>query len=176
MGAIDEAKLQANAYEKSQRLFADGYRAAMTETDEVLITSPSGETYTVDLLEDACNCPFFRNWGEVYRCKHLWGWLRLLVDQGTANGAPKFPLGTTVATPGAVDALLKNAVSPAHLLVRHSLGDWGDVDPEDRRANEQSLLNGTRLLSSYKLPDETNIWLISEADRSMTTILLPEEY
>jgi hypothetical protein len=176
---VDASSLtsQANAYERSQRLFADGYRAVKGEDEKVIVTSPLGKQYTVDLFEDACDCPYFRNSGGELRCKHLLGWSKLLSDQGTATGNPRFPLGTVVATPGAIAALLANGLSPAELLVRHSLGDWGDLEPDDRRANDQSLLNGTRLLSSYALPDgETSLWVITEWDRSSTTILLPEEY
>jgi len=61
-------------------------------------------------------------------------------------------------------------------LVRHIAGDWGDVDEHDRRENELSLIHGLRLLSAYTLSSGTKIWVITEADRSATTVLLPEEY
>ena len=61
-------------------------------------------------------------------------------------------------------------------LVRHIAGDWGDVDEDDRRENELSLQHGFRLLSAYTLNSGTKIWIITEADRSVTTVLLPEEY
>ena len=61
-------------------------------------------------------------------------------------------------------------------LVRHIAGDWGDVDEHDRRENELSLIHGFRLLSAYTLYSGTKIWIITEADRSVTTVLLPEEY
>jgi hypothetical protein len=88
----------------------------------------------------------------------------------------KFGLGRVVATPGAVSALEEARDTALAYLRRHESGDWGDVPPEDREENEFSIKNGFRLLSSYKLMDETKIWIITEADRSMTTILLPEEY
>ncbi len=88
----------------------------------------------------------------------------------------KFSLGRTVATPGALDALTDAGEGPAYYLDRHINGDWGDVPPEDVRENELSLKEGFRILSAYTLSTGVKIWLITEADRSSTTILLPEEY
>ncbi len=88
----------------------------------------------------------------------------------------KFPLGRTVATPGALDALKEAGESPAYYLDRHITGDGGDVPPEDAAENELSVKKGFRILSAYTLSTEVKIWLITEADRSSTTILLPEEY
>ncbi len=88
----------------------------------------------------------------------------------------KFPLGRTVATPGALDALKEAGESPAYYLDRHITGDWGDVPPEDAQENELSLKEGFRILSAYTLSTGVKIWVITEADRSSTTILLPEEY
>ncbi|HLM81559.1 MAG TPA: hypothetical protein VK302_13140 [Terriglobales bacterium] len=65
---------------------------------------------------------------------------------------------------------------PWPYLVRHIAGDWGDVDEDDHRENQLSLIHGFRLLSAYTLKSGTKIWIITEADRSVTTILLPEEY
>ena len=88
----------------------------------------------------------------------------------------KFPLGRTVATPGALDALQEAGEGPAYYLDRHITGDWGDVPPEDAKENELSLQKGFRILSAYTLSTGVKIWLITEADRSATTILLPSEY
>jgi len=66
--------------------------------------------------------------------------------------------------------------NPLEYLSRHTRGDWGDVDELDRRENERSLVHGFRLLSAYTLISGTKIWIITEADRSVTTVLLPEEY
>jgi hypothetical protein len=88
----------------------------------------------------------------------------------------RFSLGSIVATPGAIDALQQAGETPASFLRRHVAGDWGDVDEDDRDENELSLREGFRLLSAYKLADGTKIWIITEADRSVTTILLPSEY
>ena len=86
-----------------------------------------------------------------------------------------FPLGKVVATPGALEVLLEAGEDPFLYLARHQEGDWGDLDPHDRRENERSLEHGWRLLSSYPVGGKT-VWIITEADRSVTTILLPEEY
>jgi hypothetical protein len=88
----------------------------------------------------------------------------------------RFPPGRIVATPGALEALEEAGESPGKLLKRHLTGDWGDVDEHDRRENERSLAAGCRLLSAYTLADGTRLWVITEADRSSTTILLPSEY
>jgi hypothetical protein len=88
----------------------------------------------------------------------------------------KFPLGQVVATPGALAALQDTGESPLPFLQRHAQGDWGDLDEEDKQENEFSLTRNLRLLSAYTLTDGTRIWIITEADRSATTILLLSEY
>jgi hypothetical protein len=86
-----------------------------------------------------------------------------------------FPLGRVVATPGALKLLEEAGEDPLRYMARHCSGDWGDVNAHDRRENERSLKHGWRILSSYLVGGRT-IWIITEADRSITTILLPEEY
>ena len=90
------------------------------------------------------------------------------------NTNPLFPLGRVVATQGviALDLPLDTILA---LLRRHQTGDWGDLDPQDVRENELSLREGFRLMSVYSV-NETRLWIITEADRSSTTILLPSEY
>ena len=88
----------------------------------------------------------------------------------------RFPYGQVVSTPGALDALQRAGRTPLEFLARHLECDWGDLDEHDRQANEQALSTGARLLSSYKLSDTVKIWIITEADRSSSCILLPEEY
>jgi len=88
----------------------------------------------------------------------------------------RFPLGQLVATPGALEVLQKSGQSPVDFLDRHAKGDWGDVCDEDRQANEDALDHGTRLLSAYRTQRGKRLWIITEADRSATTVLLPEEY
>ena len=87
-----------------------------------------------------------------------------------------FPPGQFVATPGALQALAQADESPLDYLRRHLAGDWGDLDEEDRQENTMSLVHGLRLLSAYTLQNGTRLWIITEADRSATTLLLPEEY
>jgi hypothetical protein len=89
---------------------------------------------------------------------------------------PLFPLGRIVATPGAIRAMEEALESPASFLARHVAGDWGDLDEEDRRENEMSVSLGFRILSAYSLATGLKIWVITEADRSATTVLLPSEY
>jgi hypothetical protein len=86
----------------------------------------------------------------------------------------RFPLGQIVMTRSAVEVLPQAEVQVA--LDRHAAGDWGDVDDADRQENELSLREGFRLLSAYRTRDGTCFWVITEADRSVTTILLPEDY
>jgi hypothetical protein len=88
----------------------------------------------------------------------------------------RFKLGRIVATPGAFEALRRNQQPKMSLLARHAIGDWGLVSPEDARANDRALIGGERILSAYQLRDGTRLWIITEADRSATTILLPDEY
>jgi hypothetical protein len=88
----------------------------------------------------------------------------------------KFRLGSIVGTPAALAAIERAGVVPATYIVRHARGDWGDIGPEDIKENELSLDKYLRLMSAYVLPDGTRIWIITEADRSATTILLPEDY
>jgi hypothetical protein len=87
-----------------------------------------------------------------------------------------FPLGQIVATPGALDLLDRTATNAAELLERHRSGDWGNLDPEDAEANTEAIVSGRRLLSCYPLGTNERMWVITEADRSVTTLLLPEEY
>ncbi len=89
---------------------------------------------------------------------------------------PKFALGAIVATPGAVRALNDSSQSPFEFLRRHVSGDWGRLDVDDKRENELSLREGFRLLSAYRLSTGVKLWIITEADRSVTTLLLPDEY
>ena len=88
----------------------------------------------------------------------------------------KFDPGQIFATPGALAAFEASGEEPLAFLLRHVQGDWGDVDEHDRQENELSVQHGWRLLSAYRLSDGTRIWIITEADRSATTFLLPEEY
>jgi hypothetical protein len=92
-----------------------------------------------------------------------------------------FTLGACRMTPGARDALAAAALTPADLLVRHARGDWGDVDADDRAANDASVRDGSRILSAYRLAGGGRVWVLTEARgddgrRDATTLLLPDEY
>jgi hypothetical protein len=85
------------------------------------------------------------------------------------------PLGRVVATPGALKLLMGAGGHPFNLLARHATGDWGELCAFDRRQNEIALRDGERVFSSYYVP-VGRVWIITEADRSVTTVLIPEEY
>jgi len=89
---------------------------------------------------------------------------------------PLFDLGQLVATPGALAALQKTGQNAMEFLSRHVRGDWGELPKEDKDENQSSLQKGFRLLSSYRTTAGDKIWVITEADRSVTTLLLPDEY
>ena len=86
----------------------------------------------------------------------------------------KFRLGHIVATPNALAKLAQDDILAG--IQRHQAGDWGDVPEEDRQENELSLLQGFRLLSAYRSAQGVGFWIITESDRSSTTVLLPEDY
>ena len=93
----------------------------------------------------------------------------------------KFPLGHVVATPGALEALAESGQTPAFFLEQHVSGNWGVVDEEDWRLNDEALKDGSRILSAYLTLRGKRLWIITEAaddngHRAVTTLLLPEEY
>ena len=94
----------------------------------------------------------------------------------------KFKLGQIVTTPGALEALERNNSNGRDYIRRHVSGDWGMVSEDDGQLNELALVDGSHLLSAYLLPDETKLWVITDAtideqdNREVTTLLLPEEY
>jgi hypothetical protein len=88
-----------------------------------------------------------------------------------------FRLGRVVATPGAIQAMQENGIDAWSLLSRHANGDWGCIPDADRQENERSIEFGYRVMSSYEMNDRGDkVWVITEADRSSTCLLLPEEY
>ena len=87
---------------------------------------------------------------------------------------PKFPFGQLVSTPNALNQIPNDEIIAA--LSRHLRGDWGTLDAEDRNSNEQALARGGRLFSAYHSTANIKFWIITEADRSVTTVLLPEDY
>ena len=90
--------------------------------------------------------------------------------------APKFRLGKLVSTPGALAALTEAGQSPLVFVSQHVAGNWGECDEHDRQANDDALKTGDRLFSVYRTTKGEKIWIITEADRSSTCVLLPEEY
>ena len=93
--------------------------------------------------------------------------------------AIKFPMGRTVTTRGVHAAMEDDHAFAGHVLAclqRHERGDWGDLDDHDQTANARALEEGSRLFSAYETPGMEKIWIITEADRSATTVLFPEEY
>jgi hypothetical protein len=85
---------------------------------------------------------------------------------------PRFPLGRTVATP----AVMALSIDLASYMHRHHCGDWGDLEEGDKQLNEEALTNGDRILSCYQVGDGRRIYIITEADRSSTCVMFPEEY
>lgn len=93
------------------------------------------------------------------------------------NLTPLFPLGRTVGTPRALDLLDRTGTDGTDLLNRHQCGDWGIVCPADAKSNDRAITDGTRILSAYELgARREQLWIITEANRRITTLLLPEEY
>lgn len=98
-----------------------------------------------------------------------------MTTQQTNQVNPLFALGQTVATPGALATMQHLGIIPLALFSRHQCGDWGNLEADDKQANDEALTNGGRILSAYCF-ETVKLWVITEADRSATTILLPEEY
>ena len=99
----------------------------------------------------------------------------------TKLAKPKFSLGRLLATPGALAVLEEAGQTPLEFISRHMRGDWGDVCDDDKQANEDALVDGSRLLSSYKTSTGVKLWIITEAkddngQRAASTILRPDEY
>ena len=97
------------------------------------------------------------------------------------SAKPKFPLGQILATPEAIEALQQSDQLPGEFLARHVAGDWGEVCADDKALNDESLIDGSRILSAYRTSRNERLWIITEAadeagHRCCTTILLPSEY
>jgi hypothetical protein len=92
------------------------------------------------------------------------------------TGSVKFSPGQIVSTRGALEMMQKHNCSAAALIQRHLSGDWGSVPVEDAQLNDDALQSGNRILSSYEITKGVRIWIITEWDRSVTTLLLPSEY
>ena len=97
-------------------------------------------------------------------------------SSASGKGTPLLPLGQVLATPGALALLCSLKLAPLRFLLRHMAGDWGDVCEADRQTNVEALVYDARVMSVYVLGPTQRLWIITEADRSSTTLLLPEEY
>lgn len=89
---------------------------------------------------------------------------------------PRLALGKVYATPGAIEVLERAGIAPGSLLERHAAGDWGELCAEDWQANERAVKDGERVLSVYPVGEGERVWVITEWDRSVTTLLRPDEY
>lgn len=97
-----------------------------------------------------------------------------MISNILAISDPKFPLGDLVSTRNAADKITHEEIQQG--IVRHVAGDWGDLCDEDVATNDYNLRNNGRLMSVYKTEDEVTFWIITESDRSVTTVLLPKDY
>ncbi|WP_211441955.1 hypothetical protein [Collimonas humicola] len=93
-----------------------------------------------------------------------------------SSGKPLFSLGQVVATRGALNTMIEFGIPPDRLIHRHITGDWGDLCEGDQQQNLIAIRSGMRIFSSYRFSADAKIWIITEADRSSTTLLLPDEY
>lgn len=109
--------------------------------------------------------------------------MNLIEIAPSASGAPAasapttelFPLGELTVTQGAAPYLFSGVISALGIVSRHQSGDWGDLCNDDKRCNDHAVSSGGRILSSYRVDATTRLWVITESDRSVTTILLPSE-
>jgi hypothetical protein len=98
------------------------------------------------------------------------------IQMENSTMSAKFALGQVVGTPGAIEALEASNQTASAFLDRHIQGDWGDLDEEDRKLNDEAIQEGSRIFSAYHTAKGVKVWVITEADRSSTCLLLPEEY
>jgi hypothetical protein len=98
------------------------------------------------------------------------------MESSPEKARPKFRLGRLVATPAALELIQGEGREPMEFVERHVKGDFGDLSEHDRLANEAALVNGSRILSSYIVTGQERVWVLTEADRSATTLLLPSDY
>jgi hypothetical protein len=117
---------------------------------------------------------FFENGSRAE--KIFWLKFRLKLERQNEKLKTLFPLGETVITIGAKEALAESNQLPNEFLAKHQIGDWGTVGKDDWQENDLSVKEGFRILSAYKTVCGVKIWVITEADRNSTTILLPSEY
>ena len=97
-------------------------------------------------------------------------------SSASGGGTPLLPLGQVLATPGALVLLRSLQLTPLRFVLRHMGGDWGDICEKDRHTNAEAQVHGARVISVYMVGPTQRLWIVTEADRSSTTLLLPEEY
>ena len=146
--------------------------------------SMTGYRVYAELSEDGSAIQIYNSQRQAGLADFCAQWAQNLRDQGWLQNAVKhqlpgshlFALGQIVATPGALEALENNGQTANEFIGRHVSGDWGNLPPEDAQANEDALDGSGRIFSAYILHDQTKIWLITEWNRSVTTLLLPSDY
>jgi len=123
---------------------------------------------------EICSQPILRQGILATRRQRVGG---VAVDSTRHNTCHLFEPGIIVGTPGAIALLERYGISPGEFLTRHLAGDWGEVNDTDRQENYFALEHGLRIMSVYRIPGSTEVvWIIKECDRSVTTLLRPEDY
>jgi len=103
--------------------------------------------------------------------------MKTVASPRALSSVPLFRLGQIVGTPGSLALLEQTRTDVVDLLMRHVKGDWGVVCAADARLNDQAVIDGTRVISAYELGNRREkLWIITDADRQATTLLLPDEY
>ena len=148
---------------------------AITDALEIGRDEGADDTLPLDDDEVTLAIPVHYTWGPVYHVETNWTGSEEVAR--LINKVVRFPLGQLVYTPGVLNTLTGSQIYG--LIARYLRGDWSEMDAYDRKANERALLTGERIFSAYtvkSLGEERRVWVITEADRSATTVLLPEEY
>ncbi len=148
---------------------------AITDALEIGRAEGTDDTLPLDDDEVVLSLPVHYTWGGVYHVEMNFAGGRDAAQR--IDRLVRFPLGRLFYTPGVLNTLTGSQIFA--LIARHLRGDWSEMEPFDRRANERALLTGERIFSAYTVRShgkEVRVWVITEADRSATTVLLPEEY
>ena len=176
---LERARTQANVFDRSKRLFDDGYRAKVVDEMTVRVFNEHRVCYTVDPVNETCNCEYFVKREGADPCKHMLGWQEVVRRQFCElfpSTDVAFCPGQVLMTCGVQEAFEESGDWHGELLKRHLSKDWGELGDADKRSNDEALETGLRLLSAYVLSTGTRVWIITEASRTQTTFLLPGEY
>lgn len=152
---------------------ADAKEALLNQQEEMIVlyqNADAGERKAIIEYIDS----FFENGSRAE--KVFWLKFRLKLERQNKKPRQLFPLGETVMTIGAKEVLAESNQLPNEFLIKHQKGNWGDICKDDWRENDLSVKKGFRILSAYRTIKDEKIWVITEADRSATIILLPSEY